>query len=344
MTIAQTRARTPAHTLIIAEAGVNHNGDLAMAKALVDAAAAAGVDIVKFQTFSADRLTTASAKRAAYQIKNAPGGESQHAMLKRLELTDAMHVELLAHCRRHGIEFLSTGFDIPSLEMLVELGLERLKVPSGEITNLPYLRSLGALGKPVIVSTGMATLGEIEEALDVLEHAGTARADLTLLHCTTEYPAPMHEVNLRAMVALGSAFGLPVGYSDHTAGIEVPVAAVALGACVIEKHFTLNRSLPGPDHKASLEPGELTAMVGAIRNVELALGDGIKRPSDVEMQNRAVARKSIVAAQPIRAGEPFTAENLTTKRPGDGTSPMRWDAMMGRVAHRDYAVDEQVSD
>lgn len=335
---------TRPHTLIIAEAGVNHNGDLARAKALVHAAAEAGVDIVKFQTFSADRLTTASAKRAAYQIKNAPGAESQHAMLKRLELTDAMHVELLAHCRRHGIEFLSTGFDVPSLEMLVGLGLERLKVPSGEITNLPYLRYLGGLGKSVIVSTGMATLGEIEDALVALERAGTRRDQLTLLHCTTEYPAPMHEVNLHAMAALASAFGLPVGYSDHTVGIEVPVAAVALGACVIEKHFTLDRTLPGPDHKASLEPSELTAMVRAIRNVELALGDGIKRPSDVEMQNRAVARKSIVAARPIRAGDAFSAENMTTKRPGDGLSPMHWDTLLGRLARRDYAVDEQVVD
>lgn len=329
-------------TLIIAEAGVNHNGDLALARQLIDVAAEAGTDMVKFQTFSADRLVTAHAWKAAYQAQTTDAGESQHAMIRRLELTREMHEELIDHCKSRGIRFFSTGFDPESIDLLVELGLNRFKIPSGEITNLPYLRHVGRYGKPVILSTGMATLGEIEAALDVLEHAGTLRDRITVLHCNTEYPTPMADVNLRAMLTIRDAFGVAVGYSDHTSGIEVAVAAVALGATVIEKHFTLDRALPGPDHKASLEPDELKAMVAAIRNIEQALGDGIKRPSPSEAKNKPVARKSLVAACAIRSGEVFSASNLAVKRPGTGLSPMRWDEVVGRKAVRDFAPDELI--
>jgi len=253
-----------------------------------------------------------------------------------------MHHELIAHCRQRGIGFFSTGFDIESVDLLRSLGQELFKIPSGEITNLPYLRHIGRLGKDVILSTGMTTLGEVSEAIDVLTDAGTGREQITLLHCTTEYPAPMDEVNLRAMQSLRAAFGVPVGYSDHTRGIEIPVAAVALGASVIEKHFTLDRNLPGPDHQASLEPPELRAMVSAIRNVERALGDGIKRPTASELRNRPVARKSIVARVSIARGELFSADNLDTKRPGTGLSPMLWDQVVGKVARRDFSPDEPV--
>ena len=328
--------------LIIAEAGVNHNGDLDLAKQLIDAAAEAGADLVKFQTFSAERLVTQGAPKADYQTRTTGQSESQFAMLRRLELFHEMHEALMAHCRERGIGFFSTGFDTESLDYLDSLGAERFKVPSGEITNLPYLRHIGGFGKPVILSTGMATLGEIEEALAALEAAGTPRTRITVLHCNTEYPTPMADVNLRAMNSIRDAFGVAVGYSDHTPGIEVPIGAVALGATVIEKHLTLDRNLPGPDHKASLEPGELAAMVRAIRNIEQALGDGIKRPSPSEAGNRPIARKSLVAAGPIRAGETFTPENVTAKRPGTGISPMRWDEVMGRAATRDYAVDELI--
>jgi N,N'-diacetyllegionaminate synthase len=329
--------------LIIAEAGVNHNGSLAMAKQLIDAAADAGADLVKFQTFCADRLVTRGAKKADYQTQAIGAADSQHDMLRKLELDLPMHHELIAHCATRGIGFFSTGFDIDSIDMLIGLGQDHFKIPSGEITNLPYLRHIGRQGKNVIVSTGMATLGDIEAALAALEQAGTARSQLTVLHCTTEYPTPMTEVNLRAMQGIAAAFGVPVGYSDHSAGIEVATAAVALGACVIEKHFTLDRTLPGPDHQASLEPAELKAMVSAIRNIEAALGDGVKRLTPSEARNRDVARKSLVAAQPIRAGEPFGAHNVTCKRPGSGISPMRWDEVMGRTAGRDFAADELIS-
>jgi len=329
-------------TLIIAEAGVNHNGDLTLARQLVDVAAEAGADMVKFQTFSADRLVTANAKKAQYQIQSTDAGESQHAMIRRLELTRDMHLALIAHCKSRGISFFSTGFDRESIDLLLELGLDRFKIPSGEITNLPYLRHVGAYRKPVILSTGMATLGEIEDALTVLEQAGTRRTDITVLHCNTEYPTPMSDVNLRAMLAIGDAFGVSVGYSDHTAGIEVAIAAVAMGATVIEKHFTLDRNLPGPDHQASLEPGELKAMIAAIRNIEQAMGDGIKRPSASEAKNKSVARKSLVAACPIRAGERFSESNLAVKRPGTGLSPMLWDAVLQRNALRDFLPDEQI--
>jgi len=327
-------------TLIIAEAGVNHNGDLNLARQLIDAATAAGADFVKFQTFNADRQVTRSAKKADYQAQVTDSSESQHEMLRRLELTEAMHHELIAHCAARNIGFLSTGFDVESVNLLASLGQDCFKIPSGEITNLPYLRHIGKLGKAVILSTGMATMGEIEAAIEVLEQAGTPRAKLTVLHCTTEYPTPMPDVNLRAMQSIQAAFGVEVGYSDHTLGIEVAIAAVALGATVIEKHFTLDRKLPGPDHQASLEPAELAAMVTAIRNIEVALGDGIKRLTPSEAKNKPIARKSLVASRAIKAGEIFTAENLTAKRPGNGISPMCWDEIMGKQALRDFAADE----
>jgi len=328
--------------LIIAEAGVNHNGSLKTAKQLVEVAAEAGANMVKFQTFSADRLVTTSARKADYQNQATDETESQHAMIRKLELSREIHEELIAYCKQCGIEFFSTGFDILSIDLLVDLGLEQFKIPSGEITNLPYLRHIGKLEKPVILSTGMANLGEIETALDVLETSGTSRDQATVLHCNTEYPTPMEDVNLRAMLSIRDALGVDVGYSDHTLGIEVPVAAVALGATVIEKHFTLDRTLPGPDHRASLEPYELKAMVRAIRNIELALGDGIKRPSASETKNRPIARKSLVAATDIRSGERFTETNLAVKRPGSGISPMRWDEILARTANRDFEADELI--
>jgi N,N'-diacetyllegionaminate synthase len=328
--------------LIIAEAGVNHNGDLALARRLIDVAAEAGADLVKFQTFNADRLVTTYASKAAYQIQTTGGEESHHAMIRRLELTRDMHMALIAHCQSRCIQFFSTGFDPESVDLLVELGLDRFKIPSGEITNLPYLRHIGGFGKPVILSTGMATLGEIEAALDVLEQAGTPRDRVTVLHCNTEYPTPMVDVNLRAMLSIRDALGVAVGYSDHTAGIEVAVAATALGASVIEKHFTMDRNLPGPDHKASLEPAELKAMVTAIRNIEQALGNGVKRPTASELRNRPVARKSIVARVGIARGDVFTAEKLSAKRPGTGLSPMLWDRVVGSVARRDFRADELI--
>ena len=329
-------------TLIIAEAGVNHNGDLALARQLIDVAAVAGADLVKFQTFTADRLATRTAQKADYQNRTTTSTESQHEMLSRLELTDAMHHELIAHCATRKIDFFSTGFDIESVDLLVRHGQNHFKIPSGEITNLPYLRHIGRLGKSVILSTGMANLGEIEAAIDALEAAGTPRAMLTVLHCTTEYPTPMAEVNLRAMLSIHAAFGVAVGYSDHTQGIEVAIAAVAMGATVIEKHFTLDRNLPGPDHKASLEPAELNAMVAAIRNIEVALGDGIKRLTTSEARNRPVVRKSLVASRAIKSGALFTAENITAKRPATGISPMRWDEVIGKTALRDFGPDELI--
>jgi N,N'-diacetyllegionaminate synthase len=326
--------------LIIAEAGVNHNGDHALARRLVEAAAAAGADLVKFQTFAADRLATRKAAKAEYQSVVTGADETQHAMLRGLELDRAAHEMLIGHCRDRGIGFFSTAFDEASVDLLVELGVDRFKIPSGELTNLPYLRHVARQGRPVILSTGMATLGEIEAALDALVVAGASRDRITVLHCSTEYPTPMADVNLRAMLAIRHAFGVAVGYSDHTLGIEVAVAAVALGATVIEKHLTLDRALPGPDHKASLEPSEFTAMVAAIRNVELALGDGIKRPTRSEAKNIPVVRKSLVAARAIRAGEVFDSRNVTVKRPGTGLSPMRWDEVIGRRAPRDFGPDE----
>ena len=330
-------------TLIIAEAGVNHNGSIETAEQLIETAAEAGADLVKFQTFSADRLVTGSASKADYQLETTSTSESQHEMIRKLELSREMHEELIAHCKKCGVGFFSTGFDPQSVNLLVELGLDRFKIPSGEITNLPYLRHIGQYGKPVILSTGMARLGEIEAALEVLEASGTPRERVTVLHCNTEYPTPMADVNLKAMLAIRDALGVQVGYSDHTLGIEVPIAAVAMGATVIEKHFTLDRNLPGPDHRASLEPDELKAMVQAIRNIELALsGDGLKRPSPSESKNLEIARKSLVALVPIKAGDLFTEANLGVKRPGSGISPMRWDDFIGRPANRDYQADELI--
>lgn len=334
--------RTPIQTLVIAEAGVNHNGDLQLAKELVDAAAQAGADVVKFQTFQANQLATDRAELAAYQQRAVDQKDSQLAMLQQLELKPEQHSELIEHCQHRNIEFLSTAFDLPSIELLASLNLKRWKIPSGEITNLPYLRQIGALGKPLILSTGMANLGEIEAALEVLEKVGLPRCQITLLHCTTEYPAPPEEVNLRAMQTIAQAFGVAVGYSDHTEGIAVSIAAAAMGATVIEKHLTMDRNLPGPDHKASLEPDQFAAMVEGIRTIEQALGDWIKVPSTSERKNMAAARRSIVAARPIAEGEAFSAANLTTKRPGTGLSPMAWDRVVGLLAHRAFAADEMI--
>ncbi len=335
---------TPKKTLIIAEAGVNHNGDLEMAKRLVDAAAAAGADLVKFQTFKAEKIASEAAKKASYQARNEGGtdADSQLEMLKRLELSQADHTTLIAHCAERGIDFFSTGFDLESLDFLNGLGFAQFKVPSGEITNLPYLRRVAGYGKHLILSTGMASLGDIEAAIEAVEAAGLPRKSITVLHCTTEYPAPLEEVNLRAMTTIGQAFGVRVGYSDHTQGIEVSLAAVALGATVIEKHFTLDRMLPGPDHAASLEPDELSALVSGVRHIEQALGRPEKRRTHSELANVAVARKSIVAARPISAGEVFSDENLTAKRPGTGMSPMLWDTVIGNAAPRDFAADEEI--
>lgn len=326
---------------VIAEAGVNHNGSPEIARRMIDAAAAAGVDAVKFQTFKADSLVRKDAKKAAYQQNNAADkSESQYEMLRKLELTEALHRELIDYCKTKEIMFLSTPFDIDSIGMLVDCGIPVMKVPSGEITNYPYLREIARTGKPVIMSTGMCELQEVKAAVQVLKESGSS--EITLLHCNTEYPTPMQDVNLRAMCTLREELGLPVGYSDHTRGIEVPVAAAAMGAVVIEKHFTLDRNMEGPDHKASLEPEELCAMVQAIRNIETALGDGVKRPSASEMKNRDVARKSIVAKTNIRKGDVFTEENLTAKRPGNGISPMQWNHVIGLTADRDYEQDEMI--
>ena len=327
---------------VIAEAGVNHNGDLGLAKRLVEAAAAADADLVKFQTFRADRLAVAVAPKADYQKVLTGSDESQVAMLKGLELSDDMHVEIQAHCAAQGIDFFSTGFDVESINFLYGLGQRRFKVPSGEITNLPLMRRIGCLGLPVILSTGMSTLDEVAAALDVLESAGARREQITILHCTTEYPTPYTDVNLRAMETLRQTFGTPVGYSDHTQGIEVAVAAVALGATMIEKHFTLDRSLPGPDHQASLEPDELTAMVTAIRHIEAALGQPQKVVAASEAKNLPIARKSIVAKKAIARGEVLREDNLTVKRPGTGLSPMRWDEVIGTAAARDFAPDDAI--
>lgn len=325
---------------VIAEAGVNHNGSLARAKSLVAEAAAAGADAVKFQTFKARELVSVFAPKAAYQLKFTPSDESQLEMIQELELDVAAHQELLAYCQKQGIKFLSTPFDMPSIDLLNDLGLDIFKIPSGEIVTIPYLRKIGALKKRVILSTGMADLGEIEDALAILINNGTLKENITVMHCNAEYPSPMADVNLLAMVTIREAFKINVGYSDHTLGIEVPIAAVALGATVIEKHFTLDRTMPGPDHPASLEPHEFTAMVKAIRNIEIALGDGVKRISPSEEKNKVIARKSIVASKFIRKGEIFSETNLSLKRPGSGISPIWWDWIMGKPANKDFQPDE----
>ncbi|WP_277013497.1 N-acetylneuraminate synthase [Capnocytophaga granulosa] len=330
-------------TLIIAEAGVNHNGDIAKAKALIDKGAEAGVDYVKFQTFKAEKLVTKQAQRASYQDKNTQNNDSQYEMLKKLELSQALHQELMDYCNQKGVKFLSTGFDSESLVFLAQLGITIAKVPSGEITNLPYLRQVANLFPEVILSTGMATINEIKDAVKVLIDNGVSKDKISILHCNTEYPTPMEDVNLKAMLHIQRELGLPIGYSDHTLGIEVPIAAVALGATVIEKHFTLDKTLPGPDHKASLEPNELKAMVSAIRNIEKAIGgSGLKEVSKSEEKNKPIARKSIVAATDIKKGDIFTPENLTVKRPGSGISPMQWDEVIGKEAKRDFQEDELI--
>ena len=330
-------------TLIIAEAGVNHNGDIAKAKALIDKGAEAGVDYVKFQTFKAGNLVTKQAKRAAYQDKNTQDNDSQYEMLKKLELSQKDHQELIDYCTQKGVKFLSTGFDFESLEFLAGLGITIAKVPSGEITNLPYLRKVATLFPEVILSTGMANITEIKDAVKVLTDNGVSKDKITVLHCNTEYPTPMEDVNLKAMLHIQRELGVPVGYSDHTLGIEVPIAAVALGATVIEKHFTLDKTLPGPDHKASLEPEELKAMVKAIRNIEKAVGgSGIKEVSASEAKNKPIARKSIVASKSIKKGDFFTEENITVKRPGIGVSPMQWDDVIGKTAKKDFEEDDLI--
>lgn len=330
------------HTLIIAEAGVNHNGSLEMAMQLIEKAAEAGVDYVKFQTFKSEKLVSRHATKAEYQKANTEGEDSQLKMLQQLELSVDDHLRLIEHCNHCGIKFLSTAFDLDSIDFLDSLNLDLWKIPSGEITNLPYLRRIAQKGSRVIMSTGMCEPEDIEAALNVLTTNGTPLENITLLHCNTEYPTPWNDVNLRAMHDIANRFNVPVGYSDHTKGIEVPIAAVALGATVIEKHFTLDNNLPGPDHKASLEPQQLKAMVDAIRHIEQALGNGVKQISESERKNIAIARKSIVAATEIKEGELFTEENLTVKRPGGGISPMKWDEVIGTTATRNYLPDELI--
>lgn len=331
-------------TIIIAEAGVNHNGNFELAKKLILAAADAGADYVKFQTFKADKIVSKTARKAEYQEQNLNNVDiSQHSMLKQLEMPQDWHIKLKEYAHTNGIMFLSTGFDIESIDFLDYIGSPVFKIPSGEITNKPYLQHIARKGKPVIMSTGMAYLEEIKKAVKVLVSNGITKDKITVLHCNTEYPTPMKDVNLMAMITIRKKIGVNVGYSDHTLGYEVPVAAIALGATVIEKHFTIDRSLPGPDHRASLEPEELKSMIRAIRNIELAIsGSGKKEPSNSEKKNITVVRKSIVASKKIKKGETLTSENLTTKRPGNGISPMLWDRITGRKAKRDFDYDEQI--
>lgn len=327
---------------IIAEAGVNHNGSIELAKELIDVAVEAKADAVKFQTFKAENLVSKNAQKADYQKQTTDKNESQFDMIKKLELDVDTHKELMLYCKTKDIMFLSTPFDHDSIDLLSDLGLEIFKIPSGEITNLPYLRHIGKLDKKVILSTGMADIGEIEDALNILIEAGTKKENIVVLHANTEYPTPMEDVNLKAMVTIGNTFDIAFGYSDHTLGIEVDIAAVAMGACCIEKHFTLDCKMEGPDHKASLEPDELKAMVKAIRNIELALGSSIKKPSKSEIPNMQIARKSIVAKVGIKKGEILTEEKITIKRPGNGINPMRWDEIVGTIATKDYKEDELI--
>ena len=330
--------------IIIAEAGVNHNGDINKAMQLIDKAVEASVDYIKFQTFKTELCISKNAVKADYQIENTQNSsESQLEMVKKLELSFDQFIELEKYCNQKNIKFLSTGFDSESLTFLAQLGVTIAKIPSGEITNLPYLRQVASLFPEVILSTGMATIDEIKDAVKVLTDNGVSKDKITILHCNTEYPTPMEDVNLKAMLHIQRELGIPVGYSDHTLGIEVPIAAVALGATVIEKHFTLDKTLPGPDHKASLEPNELKAMVSAIRNIEKAIGgSGLKEVSKSEEKNKPIARKSIVASTDIKKGNIFTPENLTVKRPGTGISPMQWDEVIGKEAKRDFQEDELI--
>lgn len=326
---------------IIAEAGVNHNGDIKTAKQLIDAASEVGADAVKFQTFKAENIVCKTAKKAEYQIETTDELETQYDMLKKLELTEQMHKELMEYCTKKNILFLSTPFDLDSINLLLGLGMQVFKIPSGEITNLPYLREIAKQKKKIILSTGMSSMDEVNIAVNVLKDNGAG--DITLLHCNTQYPTPVQDVNLLAMVKMREETRLPVGYSDHTQGIEIPIAAVALGATVIEKHFTLDKNMEGPDHKASLEPQELKRMVEGIRKIEVALGNGIKQVSESERENVETARKSIVAAVRIKKGEIFTKKNITTKRPGTGISPMRWDDLIGCFSKQEYFQDDLIS-
>lgn len=329
--------------LIIAEAGVNHNGSIELAKKLIDAAALAGVDYVKFQSFKAENLVSKEAKKAEYQQKNmADSDDSQFTMLKKLELSPEQHIELIAYCTEKGIKFFSTAFDLESIDFLASLKLGLWKIPSGEITNYPYLKQIALKKEPVILSTGMCDMTDIDNAIQVLLKFGVTKEQITVLHCNTEYPTPMHDVNLNAMKAIADKFEVNIGYSDHTKGIEVPIAAVALGATVIEKHFTLDRTMEGPDHKASLEPQELIAMTSAIRNIEMALGSEEKKVTASEINNKSVARKSIVASQYIQVGDVLTESNLTIKRPGTGISPMLWENVLGTKATKSYQPDELI--
>lgn len=330
----------PKDILIIAEAGVNHNGSIILAKELISKAKYAGADIIKFQTFISENVVSKYAPKAEYQNNNTKTDESQLEMVKKLELSFDDFTELHNYCKEIGIEFLSTAFDFESIDFLNQLGMQVWKIPSGEITNLPYLVKIAKLNKKVILSTGMSTMKEIEEAVNILKDNGAS--EIVILHCTTEYPTPYEDVNLNAMLAIKEKFGYDVGYSDHTMGIEVPISAVALGAKVIEKHFTLDRTMDGPDHKASLEPSELKTMVDAIRNIELSMGTGIKEPADSEKKNIAIARKSIVANQSIKKGDILTENNITVKRPGDGISPMKWFEIIGTKAIRDFEEDELI--
>ena len=327
-------------TFIIAEAGVNHNGNIEIAKKLIDVAVESKVDAVKFQTFKAEKLVSKMAQKAEYQKNNTNVGETQLEMLKKLELDVDSHIELMDYCRNKKIKFLSTPFDLDSIEILNGLGMDIFKIPSGEITNYPYLKKIGSLRKKVILSTGMSFESEIEDAINILRENGTI--DITVLHCNTEYPTPIDNVNLKAMKTIERNLNVKVGYSDHTLGIEIPIAAVAMGATVIEKHFTLDKNMEGPDHRASLEPDELKEMVKCIRNIECALGSGIKEPSESEKKNINIARKSIVAKKAIKEGAIFTEDNLTCKRPGSGMSPMMWEDVLGKIATQDFKEDEMI--
>lgn len=331
-------------TIIIAEAGVNHNGDLSVAKKLIEVAASSGADYVKFQTFNSAKLASSKAGLADYQKNNLgnKAQDNQQEMLKKLELSHEDHFVLMEYARQKGIQFFSTGFDLDSIRFLKTLNLGLWKIPSGEITNLPYLELIASYGEPVIISTGMSYLSDVQSAVNVFLKKGIKKEQLTVLHCNTEYPTPLSDVNLNAMVKMGKDLGIQFGYSDHTLGIEVPVAAVALGASVIEKHFTLSRNLEGPDHKASLEPQELKEMMRLIRNIEISKGSDVKEPTASEIKNRDIARKSIAALKNIKKGEIFSAENLTTLRPGSGISPMKWYEVIGTVAKRDFAAYELI--
>ena len=327
---------------IIAEAGVNHNGSIDLAKKLIDVASSAGVDAVKFQTFKAENLATKNAEKANYQKNTTDQKENQFSMLKKLELSKEMHLELINYSKNKNIKFLSSPFDHDSIELLKDLGLEVFKIPSGEITNLLYLRHIGKLNKKIILSTGMSNMDEVKNALDILVNSGTKKNNITILHANTEYPTPMEDVNLKAMVTIGEELNVGFGYSDHTLGIEVDIAAVAMGASCIEKHFTLDCNMEGPDHKASLEPDQLREMVKAIRNIELALGNGIKKPSKSELPNIQIVRKSIIAKTKIKKGDVLKENNLAVKRPGGGISPMKWDDVVGTKATKDYKEDELI--